>query len=253
MPLNDAKELRLMVSYFVPTELQRRNFHANTIFAELARRGFKPTPEGGQQVQPWTKWRGISTYLDCVAFADRSGNRIPVGKDLNLEHVTPGQFYSAGIIFFTQAMIDGIADWLSNSLPLPIKGGERNFRSTQFKRELKKRFPISVGALAAHHSFVEEVNQYRQVWIHTLAGGAIPVADDNPFLHPERAGKFLGVPIDPAISPDEESYAKRVRESALKNGGRYLYRLDEFTRRIFDGASQFYLDWLRFSLDHIDQ
>jgi len=251
MALNDAERLRLMVSYFVPVELQRRNFHATSIFAELAGRGFKATPDGGQQVQPWTKWRGISTYLDCVAFADRSANGFPVGKDLNVEHVTPGQFYSAGAIFFAQAMIDGIADWLSEALPLPIKGGERNFRSTQFKRELKKRFQMSIGVLAAHHGFVEEVNQYRQVWIHTLAGGAIPVADDNPFLNPESAGKFLGVPIDPAISPDEESYTKRVRECTLNNGGRYLYRLEEFTRRIFDGASQFYVDWLRFALDHI--
>jgi hypothetical protein len=148
-------------------------------------------------------------------------------------------------------MIDGIANWLSEALPLPIKGGERNFRSKQFKCELKQRFKVSAGVLAAHDTFVEEVNQYRQVWIHTLAGGAIPVADDDPFVNPISADKFLGVPIHPAINVDEESYTNRVRECALNNGGRYLYRVDEFTRRIFDGASQFYLDWLRFALDHI--
>src|SRR5262245_33557598 len=133
MPLHDAEKLRLMVSYFVPVELQRRMFQTMSIFSELAGRGFKDTMNGAQQVQPWTMWRGISTYLDCVAFADRSANEFPVGKDLNLVHVTPGQFYSAGTIFFTQAMIDSIADWLSEALPLPIKGGERNFRSPQFK------------------------------------------------------------------------------------------------------------------------
>lgn len=208
-------------------------------------------PDGAQQVQPWCRWRGISTYLDCVAFADRSANGLPRGKDLKLEHVTSGQFYSAGIIFFLQALIDNIADWLSNALPLPIKGGERSFSSTQFRRELKKRFPSALALLEAKHAFIEEVNSYRQVWIHTLAGGAMPVADSDPFACPESANKSLSVPFDPAINVDEKSYAKRVQQCAMKNDGRYLYEIGDFTSRMFDGGSKFYLDWLRFALDNV--
>jgi hypothetical protein len=248
---SDQHRLRLTVSYFVPVELQRRQFQTMPIFAELAGRGLKPTPDGAQQVQPWCRWRGISTYLDCVAFADRSANGLPRGKDLNLEHVTPGQFYSAGTIFFAQALIDNIADWLSDALPLPIRGGERNFCSKQFRRDLKKRFPSAPALLEAKHEFIEEVNGYRQVWIHTLAGGAMPIADGDPFAGSDSANKSLGVPIDPAINIDEESYAKRVEQCAMKNNGRYLYELGVFTSRIFDGGSKFYLDWLRFALDNV--
>jgi hypothetical protein len=248
---SDQNRLKQTISYFVPVELQRRQFQIMPIFSELASRGLKPTPDGAQQSQPWCKWRGISTYLDCIAFADRSANGLPRGKDLDLEHVTPGQFYSAGTVFFAQALIDNIADWLSDALPLPIKGGERNFRATQFGRELKKRVPSASPLLKAKHAFVEEVNRYRQVWIHTLAGGAMPIADADPFATPETANKFLGVPIDPAINIDEESYAKRVEQCALRNDGLYLYELGVFTSRMFDGGSKFYLDWLRFALDNV--
>lgn len=240
-----------MISYFVPAELQRRRFQENPLFAGLANRAFKPMRDGVQLAQPWSSWRGISTYLACAAFADRSAQTLPRGKDLNLEHVTPGQFYSAGVIFFSQAMMDNIADWLSDALPLSVKGGDRNFLEKTFTRELKFRFPASSALLSAHDPFLNELNRYRQVWIHTLAGGAIPVADDDPFSSPESASKFLGVPIDPAINPDEESYAKRAEQCAAKNAGRYLYEIGEFTSRIFEGATRVYCDWLRFALDSI--
>jgi hypothetical protein len=103
-----------------------------------------------------------------------------------------------------------------------------------------------------HIAFIKEVNRYRQVWIHTLAGGAIPIVDDDPFLKPQSANKFLGVPIDPAINPDEESYTDRAKQCATKNNGRYVYILSEFTNRILDGATRFYLGWLRFALDTIE-
>jgi len=90
----DAVSLRLVVSHFVPVELQRRRFHTMPIFSELAERAFKPIPGGAQQVHPWVGWRGLSTYLDCIAYADRSARDLPRDKELELTHVTPGQFHS---------------------------------------------------------------------------------------------------------------------------------------------------------------
>ena len=239
-----------MSSWFVGVELQKRHFQDKPIFCELANRSFEPFSGGLKQIQPWCRWRGISTYLDCLAFADSAAAGLPTGNRLDLENVTPGRFYSAGIVFFAQAMIDNIADWLSDALPLQIKGGDRNFRNTQFKRELRNRFVPAELFLQSNQAFIDEVNHYRQVWIHTLAGGALPVADGNPFLNPESARKFLGVPIDPAINPDEENYRKRAEECASKNNGRYLYPLPEFTNSMFNGASSLYLDSLRFALDN---
>ena len=252
MIVSDEDSNRLSVSYFVPVELQRRGFKQNPAFSELARRGFRPGVPGTLElIHPWCRWHGISTYLDCVAYADRSARTIPTGNDLTLEHVTPGQFYSASIILSAQALMDNIAVWLCDALPLPVKGGERHFLSSQFKVELERKEDSSTVVFAAHQPFIKEVNAYRQVWIHTLTGGALPMTDVCPFEHPQTADKFLGVPIDPAIHPDGENYLKRVEECARTHGGQYLYKIGDFTARIFDGASSFYLDWLQFALRHI--
>jgi hypothetical protein len=247
----DEERLRLATSHFVPVELQRRGLQSEPIFSEVAQRAFHPIPDGLQLVQPWYGWRGISTYQDCVAYADRAARELPTGRSLNLTHVTPGQFYSASIIFFAQALIDNIADWLSDAVPLQTRGGERNFRKGSFKRELKRRLPGADEVLVRQHLFVEEINARRQVWIHTLAGGALPVADGNPFDDPDTAEKRLGVPIDPGINPDEENYLRRVEACANANGGRYLYDLAEFTDKVFSGAKSFYSDWLRTALHGI--
>ena len=243
-----AEQLRVAVGYFVPVELQRRNLQCEPVFGELATRSFKMVSESDlQQIQPWCKWRGITTYLDCLAFADRAARELPKGPNLGLQHVTPGQFYAAGEIFFAQAMIDNIASWLCEALPMAVAGGERNFGKVAFVRQLEQR-PGANELLHTHKGFVKEVNRYRQVWIHTLAGGVIPLVDDDPFLNPQGANRHLGVPIDPAINVDEPGYMKRVEECAKQNEGRYCYAIDEFTQRIFEGAWRFYLGWLHFSL-----
>jgi hypothetical protein len=252
MIASDADNNRLRISYFVPVELQRRGFHQNPAFSELAQRAFQSVDTGKiQLVHPWCRWHGLSTYLDCVAYAERSAKTIPNGRDLTLEHVTPGQFYSASIIVFAQALTDNIAVWLCDALSLPVRGGERHFLSSQFQRELKKKEPSSAAVLTAHQLFVKEVNAYRQVWIHTIAGGALPTAAVNPFEQPQTDDKFLGIPIDPAIHPDEKNYLKRVEACASAHDGQYLYKIGDFATRIFNGASEFYLDWLRFSLQYI--
>lgn len=245
------EQIGIAIGYFVPVELQRRQFHLEPVLTELVRRSFKPLADSEfQQVQPWCKWRAITTYLDCLAFADRAANGLPKGAQLSLEHVTPGQFYSAGAIFFAQAMIDNIAVWLCEAHDLQVSGGERNFLKKKFTWQLIGKHAQAEDLMATHSDFLEEVNRYRQVWIHTLAGGVIPIADGDPFSNPLVA-KFLGVPIDPAINIDETSYARRIEQCATRNQGRYLYPLGEFTKRVFDGGKRFYLDWLRFSLDTI--
>src|SRR4051794_23684899 len=102
----DLKELR--VAPLVPVELQRRGFMNLEIFKDLADRAFDPIPGGVKQVQPWCRWQGLSQYLDCVAFADRAARELPAGSALDLTHITPGRFYSVGIVFFTQALIDNV-------------------------------------------------------------------------------------------------------------------------------------------------
>jgi hypothetical protein len=91
--MSDEDRNRLSIFYFVPVELQRRGFMQEPLFSELARRSFRSVGPGSMQVvHPGHRWRGISTNLDCVAYADRSARTISTGQDLKLEHATPGQF-----------------------------------------------------------------------------------------------------------------------------------------------------------------
>jgi hypothetical protein len=170
---------------------------------------------------------------------------------LSLGHVTPGRFYSVSIVFLTQALFDNVAVWLCDAMSLPVAGGKRKFRSDQFKRELKRKQPVAAEGLAQHDDFVEAINKYRQVWIHQISGGAIPTADCSPFVNPESARKFLGVPRDPAIQPHQDSYKKRVEECAKQNDGEYLQEIGGFTGWVFEEAVVFYLSWLRFALDYV--
>jgi hypothetical protein len=242
---------RLRVAACVPVELQRPRFRSLEIFGELADRAFEPVPEGFKQIQPWCRWQGLSQYLDCLAVADRAARQLPTGKALDLTHVTPGRFYSVGIIFFTQALIDNVAVWLCDAASLPVGGGDRHFLSSRFKRELVRKLPPARAEFDRRHAFVAETNRYRQVWIHTISGGAIPTSDVNPFEQPESAQKFLGVPLNPAIQPDQENYLIRAEECARKNEGRHLDPIGVFTERVFEQARDFCLGWLRLALDHI--
>lgn len=118
---------KLCVAVFVPVELQCRGFNSE-IFMDLVGRAFERVPEGVKQVQPWCRWQGLSQYLDCAAFADRAASCSGIG------HVTPGRFYSVGIIFITQALIDNVAVWFCDALSLPVRGGDRHFLSSRFTR-----------------------------------------------------------------------------------------------------------------------
>jgi hypothetical protein len=245
----DLKKLR--IAPFVPVELQHRGFMNLEIFMDLAERAFEPVPEGVKQVQPWCRWQGLSQYLDCVAFADRAARELPTGSTLDLTHITPGRFYSVGIVFFAQALIDNVAVWLCDAVSLPVGGGDRHFLSSRFTRDLVRKLPPAHVELEKHRAFVAETNRYWQVWIHTISGGAIPTSDGNPFQHPETERRILGVPLDPAIQPDQENYRKRAEECARKNDGRYLDEIGNFTSHVFQATSDFYLGWLRLALDHI--
>jgi hypothetical protein len=212
MSSQDKQSPTIRVGLFVPVELQKRGFLSRHIFVELADRALESTPQGVKQIQPWCRWQGLSQYLDCLAFAHRSAKEMPKGNALTLEQVTPGRFYSVGIIFFAQALVDNVAVWLCEAMPLSVSGGERHFLSNLFKRELARKQPAATEELEKHDAFLREINKYRQVWIHTISGGAIPFSDVSPFEQPDRAQKTLAVPLDPVIQPDQENWTERAKQ-----------------------------------------
>jgi hypothetical protein len=136
-------------------------------------------------------------------------------------------------------------------MPLSVSGGERHFLSNLFKRELARKQPAATEELEKHDAFLREINKYRQVWIHTISGGAIPFSDVSPFEQPDRAQKTLAVPLDPVIQPDQENWTERAKQCAKENNGQCVYEIGDFTGRVFDRAVEFYCGWLRFALDHV--
>jgi hypothetical protein len=247
-------------AYFLPVELQKLGWKDDLLFHRLAQRGLKPVgldPSDPsivtvQQVPPWIRWRGIATYLACVEFANKQAYTLPTGAELNILHATPGQYYSASIVFFARALADNISAWLCDAFSLSIKGADRSFLTNGFKSRLTRKQPQAKALLDKYDPFIRRIDSYRQAWIHNLAGGSFPIyeGDEDPFVNPQAPSKWLGVPLDPAICVDEESYAERARKCIEKNG-RYLCPIDEFTREITMGCRDLFREWLAFSLDYL--
>jgi len=213
--------------------------------AQLALR--RTGPDRVQIQQPWIHWRGLFEYLACVEMARENLRALPRNADLEITHGTAAKYHSVALVFMAQALMDNLAVWLTSFLGLPIKGGDRQLFSVQFRRQLNKKAPEASEMLKRHDAYLREVNKYRQIWIHTLSGGAVLWSDTSPFTDP-AARKQVAVPIDPSINVLSESYRNRVKKCAERHG-RYLYPICEFADRMADGANATVLDVLRFSLE----
>lgn len=228
-------------SVFVPVELQERGFLKNPIFRELNKRAFVRAHGGIRLAQPWIRWQGFSAYLDCIAYADRAARELPTGRGLNLSHVTPGRLYSVSSVFLAQALADNLAVWLCYALPLPVGGVDRRFQAKRFQDELVRKVPAARALLERHAAFLQEIEQYRQAWAHTMAGGALPFSDLGASADVDEPSMMLGVPADLSWETGGEGLGV----------GPAPFPLGEFTARVFEGAAGFFLTWLRFALDHV--
>ena len=192
-------------SVFVPVELQERGFLKNPIFRELNRRAFVRAHGGIRLAQPWIRWQGFSAYLDCIAYADRAARALPTGRGLTLSHVTPGRLYSVSSVFLAEALADNLAVWLCYALPLPVGGADRRFQAERFQEELVRKAPEARMLLERHAAFLDEIENYRQAWAHTMAGGALPFSDLGERADVDEPSMMLGVPADVSQESDRKS------------------------------------------------
>jgi len=241
---------RLRVSFVVPVYLQGLDYRENPMFGELALRATAPHPGGLKVVLPWIRWKGFAGYLSCVEFARHQLRGIPRGQALTLNEETPARYHAVGIVLLAQALADNLAVWLSEQLHLRAAGGEQSF----LRQAFRKAFTTRLGGGAAnllqkHEPYLNELNTYRQVWVHRHAGGGVLMSDDCPDL--PTSHKFVGIPIDPAFDHFAADAHTRAEGTARAHGGRYLYEAAEFADRIATGVRNLFFDVLRLSLDNI--
>lgn len=200
---------------------------------------------------PWHDWRGIFEYLECVEFARNQlahlASQVP-SSDVGFQ----ARYHSVNLVFFAQAMLDNMAMWLCDKLPIAgLAMGNRAFHKgyaakPAFRPELTAALPGFEAVFVQYEQFVVDLEKYRRAWIHRLAGGASMFSDLVPS---DPAAKItIEVPLNPEIAlragRDGQEYLELVDATRAANGGRWLQPIDEFGDRFADAARQFTLDSL---------
>ena len=243
---------RIRKRYCIPVYLQKLRYQERygADLDELSSRATQLHPEGITVLLPWIRWEEIAGYLGCVEYARNMIRDLPTGHSLTLEQETPAQYHTVGVVLFSQALADNLAVWLAEQLPLGISGGDQNFLKKPFRKEFTKKLKGSAtDFLARHDDYLNELNEYRQTWIHRHAGGGVLVSTEAP--DDPSAQKSVGVPIDPAFSHHYGDAQQRAERIARTNGGRYLYEAAEFADRIANGGIELFFDVLRLSFAHV--
>jgi hypothetical protein len=236
----------MLAAFAVPTNLQDLGYLKMPRFQELARRAFERLDFSSVRFrEPWIHWSGLGEYLGCVHMARENLKALPTGSDITYVHKIPAKYHSVSLVFFAQALLDNMAVWLTLFLGLPIKGGERQLLSTRFAKELRKMAPAAQQIVEQHRDFIEELDSYRQVWIHTFPGGAVLWGEEGAM---PDASSAIGVPVDPALNPFGKSYQKRLQK-CVDSHGRNLYSVSQFADRITEGVTQIFMEVLDFALD----
>lgn len=162
---------------------------------------------------------------------------LPTGKAIGGLHLVSARYESVALVFFARATLDQTAAWLTHGLKLKVAGRNRQLHKREFRSALSASGLKGAGIVASldrYSQYFSELEQFRQTWIHSLAGGAAGFSDralDQGGI-PE-----IAVPIDPTIDlVPHAKYYERVQRCRQQNGGRWLYPIGEFADRFAEGA-----------------
>jgi hypothetical protein len=120
-------------------------------------------------------------YLSCVEFARHALKALPQGIEIGSVHKPAARYHAASLIFFSQATMDQIAVWLKREVPLVINGRKCQLHKGELMTALIRKSQTGlVEVLRKNGGFLQEVERFRQTWIHSLAGGASGFMDKPP-------------------------------------------------------------------------
>jgi hypothetical protein len=89
-----------------------------------------------------------------------------------------GRYNAASLVFFGQAALDNVANWLNRRLSLKLKGSRCQLHKKEFQNALLEATVNSLNShgivevVQRHRKFLADLERYRQIWIHSLSGGA---------------------------------------------------------------------------------
>jgi hypothetical protein len=162
---------------------------------------------------------------------------LPVGRSIGSDHCQSARFDSLALVFFAQATLDQIAVWLKRELKLKLNGKHTQLDKSEFLSSLAGSGQLGrdvADRIRPNHDFLKELQKFRQIWIHSLAGGAAPFTDKAP----DQGGvPEIKVPIDPDVcTGPHNGFVDRVESCRDQHGGRWLYPISEFADRFSNGA-----------------
>jgi len=236
---------------FVPPYLYELGYQNFRSVIELGKRGAVLGDSIGIR-QEWAAWRGILEYVACVEYARRLLNEAVRSKITVGVVALTARYNAASLVFFGQASLDNIANWLNRRLSLKLKASHCQLHKNGFRNALLQT-AINARSIAEtiqrHQKFLADLQRYRQIWIHSLSGGADAFSNKSPA---DGGVGFFAVPLDPTISGFQEigmdEYARRVQRCRDANSGEWLEPLENFAHRFAEGVKAVCLDVLTASL-----
>jgi hypothetical protein len=240
---------------FVPPYLNLLGYQNIDCVAELGKRGTVLGDIIGIR-RKWAAWRGVFEYVACVEYARHLLHDAVQSRSTGGLVALAGRYNAASLVFFGQAALDNVANWLNRRLSLKLKGSHCQLRRRRFQDALLNTIPAGrsvVEAVQRHQKFLADLERCRQIWIHSLAGGANAYVDKSPA---EGGTGFFAVPLDPSIGAfpevDAGEYARKVQSCRDANSGEWLEPLENFADRFADGVKAACLDLLTASLSCLD-
>jgi hypothetical protein len=231
---------------FIPPLLRELGYESISCIQALGRRGWSEVRENFIGIrEKWAPWRGILEYLSFVELARVRLKALPTGKAIGGLHLLSARYESVALIFFAQATLDQVAVWLTQDMKLKVAGSKRQLHKKEFRSALSVSGSKGAGIAASldrYAQYLLELEQFRQIWIHSLPGGA------NGFMDraPDQGGiPEIAVPIDPTIAEvPQAKYYEQVQRCREQNGGRWLYPIAEFADRFAEGTKSLTLSVL---------
>jgi hypothetical protein len=237
------------VFLLLPPYLHSSSYATASQLRDVAERAYTLKDEAIYSDPVWSWWRGVLEYVACVEFAREAVKALPTGREIGSHEAFVAQYHCASLVFFAQATLDNMAVWLSQVLNLEVSGSNCAFHKAPLKKALGERSTPLAAALLPHEQFIEDLERYRQAWIHRLSGGARVYSDAPP--SESNAEIQIMVPINPSVDDfglDPKSRLRRIARARTNNKGKWLRPVGEFADSMTDSLRVFLLDLVAVAL-----
>lgn len=206
----------------------------------------------------WVEWRGIFEYVACIEYSYESIENLPKGIELlnNFAEVQ-ARYHIASLVFFAKATLDIISEWLNEKYSLKLRGSFISLSKKRFQNELVTAESAYLNLFEDHIDFLEELEVYRQNWIHRVVGGAMIGGDKRPG-DPDFTDANIGIliPMDSSLNFHSVNYKEqhiKIEELERKNSGKHLYNAEEFSDYILYGTKLLIFDIIELILPLFDE